>query len=243
MILPTVEPHGPDFEPCVLSILRSRPAHLFVVTVGSSLLEECKRVLAQLKALGPNTTVWVSALPVASKRKQVAHAVYRVTTPVTILVDDHVFWPSDDFLAAILAPFENEDVGAVAPVKRVLRTTEGEWSFNSILNFLACSYLQRHNWELRASNAIDGGVFVISGRTAAYRTHVLQTPGLLHRLCNESFFFGLFGGKEGLGPDDDNFLTREVMHQGLKIKFQDTKDATIVTTLGEWPKFRGQLVR
>lgn len=243
MILPTVEPHGPDFEPCVLSILRSRPAHLFVVTVGSSLLEECKRVLAQLKALGPNTTVWVSALPVASKRKQVAHAVYRVTTPVTILVDDHVFWPSDDFLAAILAPFENEDVGAVAPVKRVLRTTEGKWSFNSILNFLACSYLQRHNWELRASNAIDGGVFVISGRTAAYRTHVLQTPGLLHRLCNESFFFGLFGGKEGLGPDDDNFLTREVMHQGLKIKFQDTKDATIVTTLGEWPKFRGQLVR
>jgi hypothetical protein len=112
-----------------------------------------------------------------------------------------------------------------------------------LVNFIACNYLERHNWELRASNAIDGGVFVISGRTAVYRTSFLADHDLLNKFCNEKFFFGLFGGDQGLGPDDDNFLTREAMSRQWLIRFQDTEDATIETTLGAWPKFNGQLLR
>ncbi|CAM1506068.1 Fc.00g057090.m01.CDS01 [Cosmosporella sp. VM-42] len=165
-----------------------------------------------------------------------------VETPITILADDHVFWFSQNLIPSVLAPFENQQVGVVATKKRVRRTNPGTWTWPYIVNFIACNYLQRHNWELRSSNFMDGGVFVVSGRTAAYRTDFLNQSSLLEHFCNEKFSFSLFGGK-GLGPDDDNFLTRNAMKQGWLIRFQDTEDATIETTLGEWPKFRGQLLR
>lgn len=245
VILPTIDPNGPDFEECVLSILVNEPAVLLVITVGDALRTECQRVLEKLRrdARLFKTKVAVSALSEPSKRRQVAHAVPRINTAVTILADDHVFWPSRDFIPSVLAPFSNHQVGVVATKKRVRRTTPGVWSWPSIVNFIACNYLERHNWELRASNAIDGGVFVVSGRTAAYRTMLLADGEFLQRFCNEKFFFGLFGGVKGLDPDDDNFLTRHAMKNNWLIRFQDTEDATIQTTLGEYPKFRGQLLR
>jgi hypothetical protein len=243
VIVPTVDPNNPDFQACISSILINRPAELFVVTVGDKLRRECMRVLEPLGNHAPETRISVSAVSKPSKRRQVAHAMPHVKTHITILADDHVFWPSKAFLPSVLAPFENVRVGIVATPKRVVRTTPGKHTWSSIVNFIACNYLQRHNWELRASNAIDGGVFVVSGRTAAYRTQFLADKELLARYSDEKFFMGLFGGDQGLGPDDDNFLTREAMKKDWLIRFQDTEEATIVTTLGEWPKFKGQLIR
>ncbi|KAF4339118.1 capsule polysaccharide synthase Cps1 [Fusarium beomiforme] len=241
VILPTIDPHGPDFRECVESILVNNPACILVVTVGAVLREECQTVLRKLSIDAPYTQILVAALPEPSKRRQITHAMPNVTTAITIFADDHVFWPRN-FIPSVLAPFEDQNVGMVATKKRVRRTTPGVWSWPSIVNFIACNYLQRHNWELRASNAIDGGVFVISGRTAVYRTDFLKDSHLLQRFCHEKFFFGLFG-RDGLGPDDDNFLTREGMKKHWLVKFQDTEDATIETTLGEWPKFKDQLLR
>ncbi|KAF5233555.1 hypothetical protein FAUST_8099 [Fusarium austroamericanum] len=241
VILPTIDPHGPDFRECVESILANHPACILVVTVGDALREECQIVMRKLGLDAPDTEISVAALSEPSKRRQITHAMPNVTTPVTIFADDHVFWPAN-FIPSVLAPFDDAHVGVVATKKRVRRTTPGEWSWPSIVNFIACNYLQRHNWELRTSNAIDGGVFVISGRTAAYRTDFLNNADLLERFCHEKFFFGLLGG-DGLGPDDDNFLTREAMKKHWLIVFQDTDDATIETTLGEWPKFKDQLLR
>jgi hypothetical protein len=241
VILPTIDPTGPDFLPCVESILKNKPHSLLVVTVGLQLLADCDRVLSQVSGRYTDTGIFASSFSQPSKRRQTAHAMPFVKTDITICADDHVFWP-DNFLPAALAPFENPKVGIVGTRKRVQRTTPGVWTWNSLVNFIACNYLERHNWELRASNALDGGVFVVSGRTAAYRTSFLGDTEMLHRFCNESFFCGLFG-KEGLGPDDDNFLTREAVKKGHLIRFQDTPDATIETTLGEWPKFRDQLLR
>ncbi|KAM5386449.1 hypothetical protein ACJZ2D_000412 [Fusarium nematophilum] len=243
VIIPTVDPLGPDFIGCFRSILSNCPRKVLVVTVGHQLLEETESVLRGFRDRGFQAQIAVAAIQEPGKRRQVAHAIHQVVTDVIVLADDHVFWPTDDFLPAVLAGFDDGRVGIVATKKRVRRTTPGQWSWASIVNFIACSYLQRHNWELRASNAIDGGVFVVSGRTAAYRTDFLQDADLLERYCNEKFFFGLFGGGKGLGPDDDNFLTREAMKRNLRIRFQDTDDATIETALGEWPKFSGQLVR
>jgi hypothetical protein len=134
-------------------------------------------------------------------------------------------------------------VGVVAPRKRVRRTTPGKWSWLSIVNFIATNYIERHNWELRASNAIDGGVFVVSGGTAVYRTEFLADKALLDHFCNEKFFFGLFGGENGLGPDDNNFLTRVARKNGWLIRFQATEEATVESALGEWPRFHRQLLR
>ena len=243
VILPTIDPNGPDFKECVQSILANEPGALLVVTVGSRLLDECKKVLTELKKDAPNTRLSAGSYPIASKRRQVAYAMPLVDTAITIMADDHVFWPSTNFIPSIVAPFENPRIGVVATKKRVRRTTPGKISWDSLVNFIACNYLQRHNWELRATCGIDEGVFVVSGRTAAYRTSFLKDPRLLNRFCSEKFFFGRYGGSIGLGPDDDNFLTREALKRGLRIRFQDTEDATIETTLGEWPKFSGQLLR
>ncbi|GKU06033.1 unnamed protein product [Fusarium langsethiae] len=241
VILPTIDPHGPDFRECVESILANHPACILVVTVGDALREECQDFMRKLSLDAPYTEISVAALSEPSKRRQITHAIPKVTTPITIFADDHVFWTAN-FIPSALAPFDDTHVGVVTTKKHVRRTTPGEWSWPSIVNFIACNYLQRHNWELRTSNAIDGGVFVISGRTAAYRTEFLNNADLLERFCHEKFFFGLLGG-DGLGPDDDNFLTREAMKKHWLIVFQDTEDATVETTLGEWPKFKDQLLR
>ncbi|OLN95753.1 hypothetical protein CCHL11_02719 [Colletotrichum chlorophyti] len=245
VILPTIDPDNGKFIECILSVLENRPAAILVVTVGARMRARCEVIADHYRKLYPSTEIGVSAVPHPSKRRQVAHAVPHVRTEFTVLADDHVFWPSRDFLTSALAPFESVSVGVVATWKRVRRTTPGKWSIPSILNLIGCLYLQRHNWELRSSNALDGGVFVVSGRTAVYRTRLLKATGLMHRFCNEHFFFGLFGGEQGLGPDDDNFLTREAYKLGWDIKFQETEDCVIETTLGDesLTKFRGQLVR
>ncbi|KAF9872281.1 glycosyltransferase family 2 [Colletotrichum karsti] len=244
VILPTIDPDNEKFTECMNSVLANRPAAIMIVTVGAAMRERCNIIAAQFRAASPGTEIGVSAIPHPSKRRQVAHAVPEVRTEFTILADDHVFWPSHNFISSALAPFEDPNIGVVATFKRVRRTTPGKWSVSSVLNLIGCFYLQRHNWELRASNGLDGGVFVVSGRTAVYRSNFLKAPGLMERFCSERFFMGIFGG-EGLGPDDDNFLTREAYGAGWEIKFQETQDCVIETTIGDefLKKFRGQLVR
>ncbi|GJD00486.1 glycosyltransferase family 2 [Colletotrichum higginsianum] len=245
VILPTIDPDNSKFDECIISLLENRPAAILIVTVGARMRARCEAIARAYRRDYPSTEIGVSAVLHPSKRRQVAHAVPHVRTEFTVMADDHVFWPSRDFLPSALAPFEDMNMGIVATHKRVRRTTPGEWSRPSVVNLIGCFYLLRHNWELRASNAVDGGVFVASSRTAVYRTRLLKADGVMDRYCNERFFFGLFGGKEGLGPDDDNFLTREAYRRGWGVKFQQTEDCTVETTLGDESvaKFMGQLVR
>lgn len=249
VVLPTVNPHDPGFQECVQTILNNEPSALLVVTVGTELHQQCDKALCGLSETGSRTQVTVSSVPKASKRRQIAHAMPHVKTKITVLVDDHVFWPNYEFLSHLCAPFDDgKNVGAVTTCERVRRTTPGELSWASLVNFIACNYLERHNWELQASNALDGGVFVIPGPTCAFLTSFLADEERMRRFCTERFFFGLLGS-DGLNADDDNFLTREVTRAGLKICYQDTTDPTdpqqvlMETTLGEWPKFHKQLLR
>lgn len=46
-----------------------------------------------------------------------------------------------------------------------------------------------------------------------------------------------------LRPDDDNFITRWVINLGYDIKIQWSDDATILTTLGTYPRFLSQCLR
>ncbi|OQO01481.1 hypothetical protein B0A48_13036 [Cryoendolithus antarcticus] len=105
---------------------------------------------------------------------------------------------------------------------------------------LGAIYLERHNFEIRSTNAVDGGVFVISGGTSLHRTKILQDPEFLKGFTDERFFFGLCGP---LGPDDDNFITRFEVTRGWKIKIQCSPASRIETTLGTYPKFIQQCLR
>lgn len=87
--------------------------------------------------------------------------------------------------------------------------------------------------EMCASNAVDGGVFVISGRAACFRAEILTDPRFLSAFVDEYFAPGIFGRRIGpLHPDDDNFVTRWLITEGWKIKFQYTSHACIITNLG-----------
>lgn len=241
VIIPTVEPDNPDFTECLASVLENHPAAIHIVTVGTSKLHLTKAIVAPFCAAHPDIAIHVSATNIANKRQQVAHALPNIRTAITVLVDDHVFWPSTNFLRTAIAPFENPAVGAVGTNKRVRRANT-PFGFASFWNVLGALYLERHNFEIRATNTVDGGVFVLSGRTCAYRTEILQDAGFLAGYVNERFFFGKFGP---LNADDDNYITRQVVSRGWKIKIQYTEDSMIGTTLGVsgYRKFLSQCLR
>lgn len=136
-------------------------------------------------------------------------------------------------------PFEDPKVGIVGTNKRVRRTDTG-FNVRSFWNMLGAIYLERRNFDSRATNAIDGGVSVISGRTSIHRSEILKDPAFIEGFTNEYFFFGKFGP---LNADDDKFITRWNVIHGWKIKVQYSRDALMETTLGTYPKFLSQCLR
>ncbi|KAK6432387.1 hypothetical protein LTR95_011446, partial [Oleoguttula sp. CCFEE 5521] len=238
VILPTVDPENVDFRECIETCLRNRPAQLLVVTAGADKAELCEEYFEPYRTLHPYTEITVLLSPIAHKRTQVATAIPHVKTKITVLLDDHVFWPKT-FLRNAVAPFEDPAIGAVGTNKRVRRTDVG-FNIRSYWNMLGAIYLERHNFEIRSTNAVDGGVFVISGRTSLHRTKILQDPEFLTGFTDERFFFGLCGP---LGPDDDNYITRFEVTRGWKIKIQYSPASRIETTLGTYPKFMQQCLR
>ncbi|KAK3328773.1 hypothetical protein B0H66DRAFT_596389 [Apodospora peruviana] len=120
------------------------------------------------------------------------------------MLDDHVFW-SPSLLTSILCPFNTpaggSKIGLFGTNTRV-RRRPGLTLWPRIWNMLGSLYLERHNFETCATNAIDGGVFVVSARTLAIRTSILYHPDFLAGYVHETFLFGLLAP---LNPDDDNF--------------------------------------
>lgn len=245
VIIPTVEPENPDFDECIRSVLKNRPFKILIVTVGEKGFRDadriCKQVFGDFIAcnLAAATTIDVIRASEANKRVQLATAIRKVKTPITVWVDDHVFWPSEHFLPSAMGPFEDDKVGICGTNKRVRRVDQGSF-FKNFWNFIGCLYLERHNFEITATNRIDGGAFVVSGRTSLHRTSVIQDPKFLQAFQNEYCFFGRVGP---INPDDDNMVTRWNVTNGYKVAFQNCEDATIETTLGGYPKFLIQCFR
>ncbi|KAH9901785.1 nucleotide-diphospho-sugar transferase [Xylariomycetidae sp. FL2044] len=239
VIIPTVEPTHEAFSECCETVLANGPARLLIITVGPALKRTCEQVVAGFRTQFPDTVIEIDTTNVANKRAQVAHGLARLQTPFVALVDDHVFWPSKRFLPTALAPFEDPKVAVVGTVKRVRRNVAG-WGMQALFNFLGAVYLERHNFDVRATNAIDGGVFVVSGRTSLWRSSVVGDKAFLDGFTHERFFFGRFGP---LAADDDNFLTRHVVRAGHDVRWQDAEHALIETTLGEFPRYLSQCLR
>ncbi|KAI9055250.1 hypothetical protein LZ554_000214 [Drepanopeziza brunnea f. sp. 'monogermtubi'] len=247
VIIPTIGAIDEDeFRETLKTILLNKPAEIIVCTVGSkkrSIAERvCAEKLAKAQSRRPtNTLVHATSIEVASKREQIFKAIQRVETPIIALADDHVFWP-ENYLEAALAPFEDPAIGAVGTNKRV-RREPFEFTWANFLNFIACLYLERHNFECTASVNIDSGVFVLSGRTAFYRTSILKHPRFEEEYLHETWLYGLVG-KHGFAVDDDNCLTRfTVGIAKYKVWFQNSVDSTMCTTLGRPNIFFKQMDR
>jgi cellulose synthase/poly-beta-1,6-N-acetylglucosamine synthase-like glycosyltransferase len=239
VIIPTVEPFGQEFEETVKSALRNEAGQIIVVTTTQQALD---RALPFCSAHGSKVRLLLA--PRANKRFQMACGLAHIDPirfPIVVFADDHVTWPAR-FLRSVLAPFEDRNVGGVACEKRVARRYSGVFSAADLLAFFGCLYLERHNFDLAASNNMDGSVFVISGRTAAYRSSILCNDSFLSELLTETWLWG----RVTRLPEDDNCLTRWLVNHGWSTRFIRGSQARIETTIGVvggYKKFWNQLLR
>ena len=249
VILPTVDPENIAFDKCINSILAHSPKWLTVVCGGAQHVPKARNAIDKLSP-GFSTNINVAHIDEAHKRKQILSVLDTLAADKkgnkdTILVfcDDHAWWEGENYLKHLLAPFENEKVGLVGTKKRVLRDPQDN-SLKSCVNFIACLYLERHNFEITATNAIDNGCFVLSARTCAVRANIVMDSRFRNGFVDDRFFFNRFGP---LNCDDDNFITRWVTKHDYKLKFQNDDDSENMMgcTIGidGYDKFSKQLLR
>lgn len=275
VIVPTVGPGGNlVYDQMVASILLNRPARLIFSTNTESVTEQVKAalpaILTDIKAgsttyqkqhgLGPmvvTTDIQVLNAQISNKRQQVVHAFQNVETEILVMVDDTAVW-HPHFLKATLPAFGSDKVGFVGTrkwVKRLPRPYDpkenllvGFWKRYKagFWNTIGGLYLIRHNFEIRATNAADGGVFCVSGRSSLIRTQIVKNKRFADAFLNE-YVLRLGDYFPGWGPvtaDDDVFLTRWVINNGFDIKIQSSQEATMTTVLGQYPlKFPDQCKR
>lgn len=259
VVISTVDPRNKAFNKCVQSILENQPRFLTIAVGGEQHLPATIAALELLRPYHGTTEVRALSIPgnKGNKREQMTMILDQLAEKreenkgtIMVFVDDHAWWDSDSFLAHLLAPFENSKVGLVGTKKRVQRERNSNIVLSG-LNFIACIYLERHNFEVTAQNAMDGGAFVISGRTCAIRASIAMEDDFRNDFMNEYFFFGQLGP---LSADDDCYITRTVVRKGYELRFQNHPNAIMHTTLGvdgvvaattieKLKKFHGQLLR
>lgn len=243
VIIPTVAPYTKEFLKCFETVLVNRPLSIIICGVGEKTKSYMCDVIDahKFRERFPETEIIVVNTKKANKRRQVARASLEVDpakAPISINVDDHVYW-KPSFLTHIVTAFEDPAVGFVGTNKRVIRT-KGGGLWQSYTNFLACLYLVRHNFQIRSEPYLDGGIFVVSGRTYAIRTSILRNDDFRNQYLNEHYLFGLRGP---LNVDEDNCITRWVMRHEWKIQIQYTPETEILTPLGNPATFYGQVRR
>ncbi|KAI1284202.1 putative polysaccharide synthase Cps1 [Xylaria sp. FL0933] len=225
VVIPTTFKSPSELVECLRSVTACSPSAIIIVTSNANvqlLSSYCHKNKFKVTVLG------VEKL---NKRVQILEAMPHVKTAITILADDDVFWP-ESFLDYLLAVFEDPKVGAGGPLQRVKRQANPSgW------NFLGIGYLERRNFNNLACNSIDGSISTLSGRTAAYRTEILQTNEFFEYFMNDSWR----GKKIHIG--DDKCLTRYVYSRQWEIRIQSDPRATIETTVESNSKYIHQCLR
>lgn len=220
------------------SILACQPAKLILVTTYNK-YEALGRVASTLRVPKCDPPIEIEVLHVdkANKRLQVCKALEddHVRTPITVMADDDVEWPST-LMPWLLAPFEDDRIGGVGTCQRVKRIHEGDIR-TRIWNWLGAAYIERRNFEISATHNIDGGTSCMSGRTGAYRTEILKSYDFLDNFKNERW------GRYILNADDDNFVTRWLVAHQWKTWIQYEPECEIETTLENSYKFLYQCSR
>lgn len=230
VIIPTIHNNFEELRDPLQSILACQPFELLLVTTT----DKYDKLVNFTKSLEASN-IRVFHVQIANKRKQVCEAIPQVRTSIIVMADDDVTWPKT-IIPWLLAPFEDQRIGAVGPNQRVKRLRSGPLSA-LIFNWLGAAYIERRNFEISATHGIDGGTSCMSGRTCAFRAEILKSPLFLHGFKNERW------GQYHLNADDDNFITRWLVANKWKTWIQYNKETEIETTLENNTKFLYQCSR
>lgn len=235
IVIPTLAGCGEELEETLRTILTNEPYQIILVTIDAN-RQKAERMLRSMPA---SKTIKLLSVPKPNKRRQMVRAIPEVKTEILVFVDDDVTWPKTE-LKWILAVFEKDPIyGGLATCQRLRRARAPLFSMQRVWDFLGALYLERRNFDCAATTHMDGGTPCISGRTAAYRTKILQDPEFIHGFTHEEWWFGRYE----LNADDDNFISRWMVTHGWETYFQYHPEAEIQTTLEDNPTFLKQCVR
>jgi cellulose synthase/poly-beta-1,6-N-acetylglucosamine synthase-like glycosyltransferase len=228
VVIPTTFKTPEELAQCIECIQRSdAPKEVFVVTGDSNV--SAARALISAHSFSNVKVLGVEKL---NKRTQLLAALSQVTTPITVFADDDVFWPQG-YLTQLTAIFENPQVGAGGTCQRVRRNTTS--SVTGFWNILGISYLSRRVFNNITTNAIDGSISTLSGRTAAYRTCILKCDEFSYYFTHDTWM-----GRP-LNSDDDKCLTRYVYAHGWSIAIQTA--TCLETTVEDNAQYLAQCLR
>jgi hyaluronan synthase len=154
---------------------------------------------------GEYPQIRVLPIDIPGKRAALAAGVARTTTDIVVLVDSDVIW-EPDVLKKLKMPFADPKIGGVG-TRQSMYPSDGNRA--TIWERMADIYLDiRYADEVPATTIIGQAVSCLSGRTAAYRTKLLQS-------LREAFLKETFNGKPCVSGDDKRY-TCLVLQRGYK---------------------------
>jgi cellulose synthase/poly-beta-1,6-N-acetylglucosamine synthase-like glycosyltransferase len=140
---------------------------------------------------------------------------------ILVLTDSDVLW-QPSLLPYLLAAFQDPSVGSVGSLTKILRNSSISAAKipESIMHRL---FAQRYR-QLAAMSVADETLTCLSGRTAAYRSPILQNASFIHQ-----FTHYFWRGDQLSDSSDDAFITRWVQERGWKAVLQVAREATVST--------------
>jgi cellulose synthase/poly-beta-1,6-N-acetylglucosamine synthase-like glycosyltransferase len=173
---------------------------------------------------GEYREVRVIPIDIPGKRPALAAGVDAATTDLVVLVDSDVIW-EPNVLAKLKMPFVDPAIGGVG-TRQHMHPTDGQTP--TLWERIADIYLDiRYADEVPATTRWGRAVSCLSGRTAAYRTHLLQS-------LREPFLNETFNGRPCMSGDDKRY-TCLILQNGYHTWNQ--LDARVYSTFN--PRFKG----
>jgi cellulose synthase/poly-beta-1,6-N-acetylglucosamine synthase-like glycosyltransferase len=173
---------------------------------------------------GEYREVRVIPIDIPGKRPALAAGVDAATTDLVVLVDSDVIW-EPNVLAKLKMPFVDPAIGGVG-TRQHMHPTDGQRP--TLWERIADIYLDiRYADEVPATTRWGRAVSCLSGRTAAYRTHLLQS-------LREPFLNETFNGRPCMSGDDKRY-TCLILQNGYHTWNQ--LDARVYSTFN--PRFKG----
>ncbi|GJJ68963.1 hypothetical protein EMPS_01309 [Entomortierella parvispora] len=227
IIVPTIDA-GEEFKEAAHSWLVNNPKEIIIITET-----KMRDALQELANSVDPTRIRVLTVPKANKRLQMVEGIRNTTSEIIVFADDDAIWPPTA-LEYILACFEDPNMGGVG----TSQTVKSVGRYQTVWEVLAGFRLTIRNIEIAASTHIDGGVCCLSGRTAAYRTCILQDPAFQYEFTHDFWL-----GKYPLNSGDDKFLTRWMVFHGWNTYVQVCKEAELLSTFKNNWRFVKQVLR
>lgn len=175
------------FRRAVESWIANKPDRIIaVVDVTDTVCMEIAEEYPQVEVL---------PIDVPGKRPALAAGVDISTTEIVVLVDSDVIW-EPDVLKKIKMPFADPKIGGVG-TRQNMYPSDGKKA--TFWERIADIYLDiRYADEVPATTIVGRAVSCLSGRTAAYRTRLLQS-------LREPFLNETFNGRPCMSGDDKRY--------------------------------------